>query len=115
MSPPLRVAAFVGLLLSTGPLVTGAMHEPILFTDVTTLAGIDFVHITGATGQKFMVETMGAGAVFFDYDGDLDPDLYLVNGGLLRGFAASSPISSALYRNDGWDVHGCDCRLGSLP
>ena len=71
------------------------------FVDTTVTSGIDFTHVTAASGQKYMVETMGAGAVFFDYDGDLDPDLYLVNGGLLPGFGSQEPVSGALFRNDG--------------
>ena len=75
--------------------------EPFVFTDITAAAGIDFVHVNGASGRKYLVETMGSGAVFFDYDGDGDPDLYLVNGGVLPGFVAAKPVQGALYRNDG--------------
>ena len=71
------------------------------FTDRTADSGIDFLHVTGASGEKYMIETMGAGAVFFDYDGDRDPDLYLVNGGVLPGFESTQPVRGALYRNDG--------------
>jgi hypothetical protein len=85
-----RIASFSGT----------AFGDP-QFTDITAAAGIDFVHVTGETGRKYLVETMGSGVVFFDYDGDLDPDLYLVNGGALPGFVAAGPIQGALYRNDG--------------
>lgn len=71
------------------------------FKDATSASGIDFIHVTGASGEKYMVETMGAGALFFDYDGDLDPDLYLVNGGGLPGFEGGNLVSGTLYRNDG--------------
>ena len=43
---------------------------------------------------------MGAGAAFFDYDGDDRPDLYLVNGAPLPGGAPGRP-TGALYRNLG--------------
>ena len=80
----------------------GAQEPPAFyFNDVTTASGIEFSHVTGASGRKYMVETMGSGAVFFDYDGDADPDLYLVNGGALPGFASEKPVTGALYRNDG--------------
>jgi hypothetical protein len=75
--------------------------QPFAFTDITAAAGIDFVHVSGETGRKYLVESMGSGAVFFDYDGDLDPDLYLVNGGALPGFVAAGPVQGALYRNEG--------------
>ena len=34
-------------------------HSDIQFTQVTEKAGIQFRHFNGATGEKFIVETMG--------------------------------------------------------
>jgi len=36
----------------------------IPFTDITTTAGIDFVHENGAEGEKLLPETMGGGGAF---------------------------------------------------
>jgi hypothetical protein len=54
------------------------------FTDQTALLGED--------------ATLGSGfqAVWFDYDGDLDPDLYLAND-----FIGADPDRNHLWRNDG--------------
>jgi enediyne biosynthesis protein E4 len=92
------------------PYVNGAYREDqesrsparrLLFKDVTTRAGIRFKHTNAATGRKYLVETMGPGCAFLDYDGDGYLDIYLVNGGLLPGFQAAQRPSNALYRNNG--------------
>ena len=81
-----------------------ARPPAVRFTDVTREAGIDFAPENGARGAKLMPEAMGAGAAFFDYDGDDDPDLLLVNGVQWPGDPvddANPPPTLALYRNDG--------------
>jgi hypothetical protein len=93
----------VRLLLALAALLAvAAAPHPVRFRDVAGEAGIDFVHYNGATAEKYMVETMGSGGGFIDFDGDGDLDVYLVNGAPLPG---SSPVPAAphnaLYRNNG--------------
>src|SRR3954469_18978545 len=75
------------------------------FTDVTSVAGITFVHNNGAYGDKLLPETMGGGVAFFDADADGDQDLLFVSGtqwpGKLPAAGAKSQPSLALYVNDG--------------
>ena len=81
---------------------TGAdASSSIRFTDVTAAAGIDFVHATGAFGEKWMPETMGSGVLVLDYDGDGWPDLFFVNSTGWEGHAEDRGATSMLFRNLG--------------
>src|SRR6516225_9895397 len=42
----------------------------IRFADVTKQAGIDFTHFDGRTEMEYIVETMGSGIGWLDYDQD---------------------------------------------
>jgi len=72
----------------------------VQFPEVTAAAGIRFTHNSGAFGKKYLPETMGSGAAFFDFDGDSDQDLLLVNGKDWPGHARRRS-TAALYRNRG--------------
>jgi hypothetical protein len=71
------------------------------FVDVTRQAGIQFRHESAASPEKFMIETMGAGCAWIDFNRDGLLDLYLVNGAETAAFKPSKPLHSALYRNNG--------------
>ncbi len=88
------------ILIILAPDVTPAQPQ-IQFVDVTAAAGIHFKHVDGRSGQKYLLETLGSGAAFFDYDNDGRCDLYIVNGADLPGFTAPVPPTNVLYRNNG--------------
>src|SRR5579875_2612123 len=73
----------------------------IRFLDVAERSGIHFVHDNAATSQKYMIETMGAGCGWIDYNNDGLMDLYLVNGAATPIYTPKQPLQSALYRNNG--------------
>ena len=72
--------------------------EPV-FQDVTARIGLDFIHDPGATGQFQMPEIMGSGVALFDYDGDGDQDLFLVQGGLGRAGQVGSRVGGQVGRD----------------
>jgi hypothetical protein len=57
-----------------------ANAQRISFRDITSQAGIHFLHNNAAFGKKYLPETMGPGCAFIDYDNDGWPDVLLVNG-----------------------------------
>jgi len=48
------------------------------FEDITSRAGLNFVHDTGPVGRYLVPEQMGSGAALFDYDNDGRLDIYLI-------------------------------------
>ena len=72
------------------------------FVDATEESGIRFQPVCGAKlGEKgWLMEGMGSGAAWLDYDGDGKLDLYLVNGSTLdRSPGKGEP--NVLYRGNG--------------
>ncbi|HWZ86187.1 MAG TPA: CRTAC1 family protein [Thermoanaerobaculia bacterium] len=80
----------------------------IAFAEKAAQLGVDFTHVNGAAGKKWMPETMGGGVAVLDYDGDGRPDLLFVSGSYWPGDprAASQKSSLALYHNEGNDANG---------
>lgn len=73
----------------------------VQFTDVTAPAGISWQHHNGATPEKYLIETMGGGGGFLDYDNDGWLDLFLVDSGSHRHSKSQASGRHALYRNNG--------------
>jgi len=73
----------------------------ITFTNVAREIGIDLRNVSGTAEKKYIIETVGAGACWFDYDNDDDMDLYVVNGSTLEAFLSNNnKATNVLYRND---------------
>ena len=72
-----------------------------IFTDVTEEAGINWRHFSGESQDRFLIETMGGGVAFLDFDGDGLEDLFFVTGGETPHGKSALPVRNALYRNLG--------------
>jgi enediyne biosynthesis protein E4 len=86
-----------------GGVVAGSAASPakVTFVDVTASAGIIFRHDNAASPEKYLIETMGAGCGWIDFDQDGLLDLYLVNSTATPLYTPKLALRSALYRNNG--------------
>jgi hypothetical protein len=80
--------ALAGLASTPGLRLVNALAAParqtstrsLRLVDVTSQAGIQFHHNSGAYAGKFLPETLGSGCAFLDYDRDGWQDILLING-----------------------------------
>jgi enediyne biosynthesis protein E4 len=88
---------------------TQEAKSTIRFEDTTAKAGIDFTHSIGSAQLSSLLEGTGSGCVWFDYNNDGLPDLYVLSGQTLPASMTTHPLSEApnpppqnhLYRNNG--------------
>lgn len=71
------------------------------FVDVAKQAGLNVETIFGGEHRnKYLLETTGCGAAFFDYDQDDWVDIFLVNGWRLEGFPKGHEPVCHLFKNN---------------
>jgi len=94
----------VGCERSAGSAGAGAANghtsRPLL-VEVTSQAGIDFVHDPVRTGNFLFPEINGAGCAFLDYNNDGLLDIYLVQSGRDLRHPEAPGKPNKLYRNQG--------------
>jgi len=69
--------------------------------NVSNAAGLRFYHATGATGRKYLPETLGSGVTVFDADGDGRQDVLFMSGISLDPGAPAQSNALRLFRNNG--------------
>ena len=76
--------------------------RPVVFTDVTAAAGLlPATNVSGSPDDKqFILEEMGGGVAFFDYDHDGWLDIFLVNGSSFDPKVRDSKPTSYLFHNN---------------
>jgi hypothetical protein len=107
-----RLRTTIFLLLSSVAFAqapAASAPSPIRFEDATAKSGIQFTHSFGAEKLGSLLEGTGSGCVWFDYNNDGLPDLYVASGKPLEDGVHPYPLKQApatpphnhLYRNNG--------------
>lgn len=74
---------------------------PVSFTDVTGAAGLaGFLNKQGTPRKDYILESIGGGCAFFDYDNDGWLDILLVRGADLETYRKGGEPVCTLYRNN---------------
>ncbi|NND60049.1 MAG: VCBS repeat-containing protein, partial [Gammaproteobacteria bacterium] len=81
--------------------IAASAAAPIL-EDMAVSSALDFQHNSGATGEFYMPEIMGAGIALLDYDNDDDLDVFVLQGKPLdsKNSAAGATRGHHLFRNE---------------
>jgi hypothetical protein len=94
----LGLILLLGLLWGKG---SGGSRSPV-FVDVTRESGLSgFKNVQGSLTKQHIIETMGGGAAFLDYDHDGNLDILLVRGTTVERFRDGGDVVCALFHGDG--------------
>ena len=98
-----RAVYYVLLAFLIGPafFATQQKSETVQFNTAASRVGVDYQHENGATPDKYMPETMAAGAMILDYNNDGWADLFFINGGSFVDKRIAASARHRLYKNTG--------------
>src|SRR5437016_11914991 len=98
-----RCSCFLGIALiclqSLSYRSEASPNREEIFSDVTGQAGITWQQFSGESPDRFLIETMGGGVAFLDFDSDGLQDIFFVNGGETPHAKSPVPVRNALYHN----------------
>jgi hypothetical protein len=94
-------AILAALILAATGAVLAQSRAGFQLVDVTAASGLRFEHYTAAFGRKYLPETLGAGVIVFDADGDGRQDILLPDGTSWPGQPARPDKTMRLFRNTG--------------
>jgi tetratricopeptide (TPR) repeat protein len=86
------------------PALDRVIDGDIRWVDDAAASGLNFQYFNGTTpakGPDHIIQANGSGVGVVDFDGDLWPDLYFVQGGLYEQRGPSNPYTDRLFRNLG--------------
>ena len=95
VSPPPPPAA------AAAPSAAASRPATVRFTDVAAASGVVVRNLSGTPTKPFIVESMGAGACWLDYDRDGTLDLFVVQGSTFPEQLPAAPPGDVLYRGLG--------------
>jgi enediyne biosynthesis protein E4 len=73
----------------------------VRLVDVAEQAGVTVLNVSGDAPKDYIVDSIGSGAAWFDYDNDGDLDLLIVNGSTRDNMKLGGDPLVVLYQNDG--------------
>jgi hypothetical protein len=105
MTMKIKLVLFITVCVS-GILFPSCQNKVALFEEVTKESRIDFTYNFGDYTYENILESSGSGITIFDYDGDQNMDLYMMNGTWLQGISDEEGMvfkdtPNKLYRNLG--------------
>ena len=94
--------SFLAGLLGLAAALASAQSSGLRFVDVTSGSGLaEFDGLQGSVSKEHIIEVMGGGVAFLDYDADGHLDILLVRGSTIERFEQGGDLMCALYRGNG--------------